>query len=557
MPTITFSFTDLQKLVGKKLDLDETKEIMWKCKGEVEGYDKDTDELKVDVADTNLPCMWSIEGVARTLKGALGIETGLPKIEIKKSKYELTVDKSVKDVRPYISAFVAKGHKVDDYLIKQIIQLQEKLCETYGKRRQKIAIGIYRYSKIKFPVHYKATEPESIKFTPLDFKKEMTQQETLEEHPKGKEYAWILEGKKKYPLLLDDNGGVLSFPPIINSNDTGKVEIGDSELMFECTGEDQESLLLATNIFAQAFFDRGFEIYSVKIKYPEKKDEIETPLIEEEEIKLDLKKIKDIIGIDIKEEKVKELLGMARYGYSKGIVKIPCYRKDVMHQVDVIEDIAIMHGYDNIETQPITCFTIGEQLPIIKTIDRCREIMVGLEYQEIFSPILTNKKTLFENMNTPEFNIVEIEKPMSDTYSVLRNWLIPILLEALSKNKHVEYPHKIFEQGLVVVNKKDGIKDYERIAAVSANHTADFTEAKQSVDLIMRMLGKEKEYHIEEVEHDSFIPGRVGRIVVGNTKVGYVGEIAPQVLTNLGIEMPVSGFEINLTEMTEKTRANQ
>ncbi len=552
MPTIVFSFADLQKLVGKKLDLEKTREIMWKCKGEVEDYDKDTDELKVDISDTNLPYMWSIEGVARVLRGVIGVEKGIPKLEIKKSKYEIIVDKSVKEVRPYISAFAAKGHKIDDYLIKQMIQLQEKLCENYGKKRQKIAIGVYRYSKIKFPVHYKATEPESIKFVPLDFKKEMTQQEILDEHPKGKEYAWILEGKKKYPILVDNNGGVLSFPPIINSDETGKLEIGDSEIMFECTGEEQESLLLATNIFAQAFYDRGFEIYSVKIKYPDKKDEIETPLIADDEMKLDLKQIKEVIGIELKEAEVKDLLEKARYGYSKGVVKIPCYRKDIMHPRDIIEDVAIMYGFDNIEAQELECFTAGQELKITNTLDRCREIMAGLGYQEVFSPILTSKKTLFDNMNTPEFSLVEIEKPMSEIYSVLRNWLIPILLEALSKNKHVEYPQKIFEQGLVVVSKKEGIMDYERIAALSAHHHADFTEAKQAVDLMMRLLGKEKEYKIEEVEHDSFIPGRVGRIIIGNTKVGYVGEIAPQVLANWEIDMPVSGFEINLTEMFEK-----
>ncbi len=549
MPTISFSLDDLQKLVGKKLELEEFKELMWYCKGEVEGYDKDIDELKVDVSDTNLPYMWSIEGVARVLRGVLGIEVGLPELKIKKSGYEIIADKSVNNVRPYISAFVAKGHKIDDYLLKQIIQLQEKLCENYGKRRQKIAIGVYRFSKIKFPVHYKATPPESIKFTPLEFRREMTQQEILEEHPKGKEYAWILEGKSKYPILIDDDDKVLSFPPVINSNDTGKLEIGDSEIMFECTGEEQEALLLATNIFAQAFYDRGYEIHSVKIKYPD--NELITPLIKEDEIKVSSESASRVIGIELNESEMKKLIEKARFGYSKGAAKIPCYRNDIMHVRDVIEDIAIMYGFDNIESQRIGCFTVGEQLEINSKANICREIMAGLGYQEIFSPILTSKRKLFDNMNLAEFSVVELDGAMSETYSVLRNWLIPILMEALSKNKHVEYPQRIFEQGLVSVNKKEGIKDYERLAAVSAHHKADFTEAKQAVDLIMRMFGKE--YKIEEVEHDSFIPGRIGRIIVDGTKIGYVGELSPQTITNFGLEIPVSGFEINLSELIGNT----
>ena len=227
MPTINFSLKDLQNLVGKKLTIEEVSKLVEYGKGELEKYNKEEDEVSIEFGDTNLPYLWSIEGVARLIKGVLNIQTGIPEIEIKKGDYNLIVDKSVTPIRPYIAAFVAKGHKVDDYLIKQMVQLQEKLCESYGRRRLKVAIGIYSYDKIKFPIHYKATEPESIKFTPLEFKKEMTQQEILDEHPKGKEYAWTLKGCKKYPILIDNANEVLSFPPIINSNLTGKVESGE------------------------------------------------------------------------------------------------------------------------------------------------------------------------------------------------------------------------------------------------------------------------------------------------------------------------------------------
>ncbi len=544
MPTINFSLTDLQNLVGKKLSIEEVSKLAEYGKGSFEAYNKGEDEVSIEFGDTNLPYLWSVEGFARLIKGVLGLQKGIPKLEIKKADYSIIVDKSVSLIRPYIAAFVAKGHKVDDYLIKQMVQLQEKLCESFGRRRLKVAIGVYSYDKIKFPVHYKATEPESVKFTPLEFKKEMTQQEILEEHPKGKEYAWTLEGCKKYPILVDDANEVLSFPPIINSNFTGKVAEGDEHLFIEATGTDLESNLLAINIMAQAFYERGFEIYCVDIKYQGKK--ITTPFIFKDKIKITNQQIKSLLGLDLKTSQIKELLEKAQYNYST-VVQIPPYRKDILHPNDVIEDIGIIYGYDNIKEEPLTSYTIGETSNLVKFKDKIRELIVGLGYQEAASPMLTNKTILYEKMNTKDLGTIELTNFMSETYSCVRSWLLPILMDFLSKNKHVEYPQKVFEQGLVTVKEGDDVIDYERIAIVSANEKADYTEIRQVLDYMARMLGIE--YSIEETDHDSFIPGRVGRVIVNNKKVAYIGEISPIVLGNHSLEIPVVGLELNISDL--------
>jgi phenylalanyl-tRNA synthetase beta chain len=545
MPTITFSLKDLQNLVGKKLSIDEVKDLSEYGKGEFEAYDKETDEVSISFGDTNQPYLWSIEGVARLFKGLIGKQKGIPQLKINKSDYKVIVDKSVDKIRPYVVAFVAKGQKVNDYLIKQIIQLQEKLCENYGRRREKIAIGIYSHSKITFPVHYKATSPESVKFIPLDFRKEMTQQEILEEHPKGKEYAWILEGKSKYPILIDSKDQVLSFPPIINSAITGKVGENEQDLLFEATGNDMDALLLSANTFAQAFYERGFTIHSVDIKYPTKT--VTTPHLFNETIKINKEKVNSVLGLDLKDAEIKKLLEKYQYDYSNGIVKIPHYRRDILHPVDVIEDIGISYGYNNIEELPIKDYTVGQTKPIVNFIDKVREIIAGLGYQEIISPVLTNKKTLYENMNMGDFGSVEISEYMSETYSCVRSWILPIMMEVLSKNKHIEYPQKVFEQGLVSVRKGETITDYERIALASAHDGVDFTEIKQIIDYLMRILGVK--YEIEEVDHDSFIPGRVGRVIVNGKKVAFIGEILPNVLENWKVEVPVAGFELNLSDL--------
>jgi len=552
MPTINFSLKDLQNLVGKKISVEEVSKLVEYGKGSLENYNKEEDEVTVDFGDTNLPYLWSVEGVARLIKGVLGLQKGIPKIEIKKGDYKVIVDKSVSSVRPYVTAFVAKGHKVDDYLIKQMVQLQEKLCESYGRRRLKIAIGVYSYDKIKFPVHYKATDPESIKFIPLEFKKEMTQQEILEEHPKGKEYAWILKGCKKYPVLVDSVGEVLSFPPIINSNFTGKVTEGEEHLFIEATGIELEPLLLAMNIMAYAFYERGFEIHSVDIKYPNER--ITTPFLFKDKIKITKEHIEKLLGFDLKNTEIKGLLEKAQYDINNLTIKIPPYRKDILHPADIIEDIGIMYGYDKIKEMPLTSYTIGETADIVLFRDKVRELLIGLGFQEVLSPILTNKTILYDKMNIKDFGSVEINNFMSETYSCLRTWILPVLIEFLSKNEHIEYPQKAFEQGLVTVEKGNEVIDYERVAVISANEKADYTEIRQVLDYLLRTLNIE--YTIEEVDHDSFIIGRVGRVVVKGKKVAYIGEISPTVLNNHGLEIPVVGLELNLTDLFEAANEN-
>lgn len=549
MPTIKFSYGDFSNLVGKKIPIEELGSLLSYGKGELESYDEETDEITVSFGDTNLPYLWSVEGAARLVKGLIGKQKGIPNIDItRKTENILIVEPSVRKVRPFIAAFVAKGKKVDDYFIKQMIDLQEKFCESYGRRRQKAAIGIYNFKKIKFPLFYKATDPESIKFIPLEFKRKMTQKEILEEHPTGKEYANILEGKKKYPILIDSNNEVLSFPPIINSNWSGKIEIGDEDLFFEATGEDLDTVLLAANIFAQVFYERGYELYSVDLEY-DGGEKITTPYLFKESVKISKSQVKELTGLDLSEDEIKKLLEKMQYNYSNGKVEIPDYRKDILHPVDVIEDIAIAYGYPNIEMQHMESYTLGETFPIVRFIDKIREIVIGFGYQETFSAILSNKEILNDKMNVKDFGTVLIKEFMSERFSAVRSWLLPVLVEVLSKNKHIDYPQKIFEQGPVCVNEDGKVKQYERLALVSANPESNYTEARQILDNILNSFGFK--YEIVETEHDSFIPGRVGRVIVNGKMVAYVGEISPKVLSNFELNVPAAGFEINLSVLFE------
>ncbi len=541
MPTITFSLEDLNRLIGKKITIEKLEELLEYAKAELDSFEGGI--ITVSMGDTNQPYLWSVEGLARLLKTVLGLETGLRKVKAVKSKDLVVVDKNVKKVRPYISAFAVKGCKMNDEFLKQLIQLQEKLCHSFGMRRKKVAIGIYNYDKIKFPVHYKVVNPESVSFVPLEFKREMTLNEILETHPKGVEFAWILEGYKNFPILVDSNKQVLSFPPIINSDYSGKVEAGDSNLFFEATGTDLNAVRLAANIFAYAFAEHGFKIHEVCTKYGNKIEAV--PYSFNEKVKADVSIVNKMLGLNLKEKDVKVLLKKMGYGYEKGYAVIPDYRQDIMHMVDVIEDVGISFGFENIPNKSLESYSTGKTFRLVDFVDKVRELVIGLGYQEVLSPILTNKNLLYEMTNVPDFGTVEIENYMSENYSVVRTWIIPQLLELLSRNKKEEYPQKVFEQGLVTMRRD--LKDYERIALLTSHAKADYTEVKQALDYILS--GLRINYEIEETEHKAFIPGRVARVKVNGKGVAYIGEIHPEVLENFKLNMPVAAIELNLTDL--------
>ena len=575
MPTITFSHDDLCALVGKELSQEELVALLACCKGEAEGVDSETGEVSVSLDDTNLPYLWSVEGIARLLKGLLGIEQGIPALPVERkgdSSRQVIVDPSVASVRPYLVSFIAKGKALDDYLLKQLIQLQEKFCEGYGRRRQKVSIGLYRSSTLSWPLHYKAVAPESVRFVPLEGDGEMDLSEILATHPKGKEYAWVLAGHKHYPIFMDASGKVLSFPPIINSDDLGRLETGDTEFLFEATGLDEEAVNLSSAVFAQALADRGYVIEGVQVQYTDRI--VATPVLEAQRIIVSVADASALLGVALDDARMKRLLGKARLGYADGSIVVPAWRHDIMHPVDVIEDIGIAYGFENMGSLPLTSYTVGRSTPLVAACDKARELCVGLGMQEVFSAMLTSKELLYDKTCTPDIGTVEIKEYMSETYSVVRSWLLPGLLSVLSKNKHRGYPQHLFEQGAVTVLEQVGVAktskgvkgagegghtvavDHEKIGIVLCDSVVDYTAARQVADVLLRGFGlfgdDGSAVSVMEQDHPLFISGRGAAVMlIGENgkqgrEVGIIGEVSPEVLAKFGMELPVVAVELDV-----------
>jgi len=551
MPTIDISLKDLSKLVGKEITLEnfEPEALLW-IKGEIDGIDGDN--IKIDCKESNRPDLWSTEGIARAVSPFYTKERGIRKYNVEDSDVYLHVDRSVDKIRPYISAAIIEDITITDDLIKQLIQIQEKVTTTFGRKRKVAAIGIYDFDKMTPPITYKAFKPTELKFIPLGFTKEMTLKDILIHHPKGQEFAHLLTDFDKYPIVIDNKDIVASMPPVINSESTGKVTEKTKNLFIEVTGINLDDTQVALNIVVCALADRGGKIKTVLVDYGEK--HLRTPDFTPKRIKVKFTEIEKITGMKFSLKELKDLLEKQQYEVKKAKdcleVEYPSYRQDIMHPVDVIEDILISYGYNKVTPILANLATTGEISPIEEFCEDIRELIPGFGAQELLNFTLTNKEILFRKMNLKEENCIEIANPVSNKWTNLRNAIIPSLMDFLEHNTNQEYPQQVYEVGdIVIINDRAETKTDTRkhLAWALADKEANFTKAKQIITYIL--TGLNIDFQIEEESNDSFITGRCARIIANKKVLGYFGEIHPKVLQNFSIEFPICALELDLTEL--------
>lgn len=568
MPTITVFKHDLESLLKqpngarREMSIAQLEEWLMLVKGELKGHNAETGELRIELQDSNRPDLWCCEGIARQIR--IKQQGGLKPYSFFTKKPKSTPSVIVKSgmdrVRPYVAACLAKGYRVTEQGLAQLIQTQEKLADIFGHKRKTVSIGIYQLPKITFPVTYELVKPEDARFTPLGMETVMTLAEILMVHPKGLEYGSILSGQSRLPILRDAKNQPLSFPPIINSREIGEVRVGDDQLFVEVTGTDLSMVILSLNIFAANLADRGATIEPVEVQYPSS-----TPLGKRIRTPHDLGKVKTIqvstieqaLGQKLGATVVKQALKVYGYDISigKGSVKakLPPYRQDLMHTMDVVEDVAMSRGYGEFTPIMPSQFTVGGLSDIEQLSDQARDLMVGLGFQEVISNILGSPDHYSTNMRlegTEWGRMVEVENVMAQTFSRLRQWMVPSLLRVEAASSRAFYPHRLFEAGEVAIpdgNQELGSRTDTVIGAVIAHATAHFSEIHSCLDLVFYYLGTE--YSLEPMQHPSFLEGRAGRILVAGKPVGVIGEVHPEVLERWQIAMPVVAFDLNLSQL--------
>ncbi len=550
MPTISVSKRDLLKLVGKRdISDEELIEALEMVKAEVKAFGPDeiTLEVTADRAD-----MFSAEGIARSLKGFLEVELGIPKYSIREADetFVIRVDESVKDVRPFVACAAVVGCSLGEEGLRQLIQLQEVLHKTHGRNRKKFAIGLHNLDVIKAPIIYTAKRFDEFSFTPLEGGREMSGREIIEQHPKGVEYGWIIKDKGLAPLLIDANDNVLSMPPIINSELT-KVSAKTKNLFIDVTGTDLKAVEDALAILAANLAERGGEIVKFEVQEGSSNKRVE-PRTDHRTMATSYDRLVEVTGIKVPLSEVVKCLMKARLDVTvsgEGLdVMIPFYRVDIMDDVDIAEDFAIGYGYNRIapEVPPVT--TRGRELELVNFSRLCRELMIGYGFQEVLNYMFTSDRKL-DDACVHERR-VRVAKPISSDYTCLRTSLIPSLLDFLSENTHVEYPQKIFEIGDVVLIDEDLDErslHERRLAVLHADYKVGYEDVQAVLYSLLRILNVR--FEVKRDSRDLMIEGRCASVLIDGEVVGLIGEVKPEVLLRFRLQTPVAAFEISLSKL--------
>lgn len=538
MPTVMFNKKELLSFVGKEIKDSELVRIIEALKPSVEEIDEENIvlELTSDRID-----YFTVEGLARAIRSYIGLKN--PKLSA--SKPRITIWKENVPVRPYIGCAIVRNTKLNDSFIKSLMNLQEIIHETYGRKRKKVAVGLHDFDKIYGTIRYVGANRDE-RFIPLGESKEMSLIEVLAKTEKGKMYGNLIYNSNKWPVFVDEKG-IFSFPPILNSERT-KITEKTKNIFIDVTGIDRQAVQKVLNLFCLVFIERGCRIESIKIKG----ESVEiTPDFSENVFELSLSEIERILGLRLSERQIISLLKKMDYEAKevkgKIIVVVKPYRFDIISKSDIIEDIAIAYNYDNFDPYLPNLFTKGEIHPIERVSNKIRELLIGFGFQEIVRPILTNSKTQFEKMNIAIQDTIKILNPVSEHYTELRCWLLPSVIEFLSYNTKEAYPQKVFEIGDVVIRDESAetrSRNIRKVSGAIADNGSFYAEIKKIVVELAKVLNKEIRF--EEVEHPSFISGRVSRVIENDREIGILGEINPIVLENFKIYMPVAAFEFSL-----------
>lgn len=546
MPVLKFRIERFKEVLPE-LPLDKLLEMLQRIKGEIEEVSDEYIEVEFEV---DRPDLYTCEGIARYLKGLIGEELGAPKYELYTTPYRVYVEKVPS--RPYIAVFVVENVRVDNIFFEELIQFQEKLHIGLGGRRRRVAIGLHDLEKLPSKtLYYRFADIDAVKFKPLNMDTTMSLREVLTNTRQGREYGSISLQNNMHPILYAGDE-VISAPPVINADIT-RVEPGTKHLLVDVTGEDLRGVLDVSAVLAATLAERGGRrIGIVRVDY-EGGDSIETPDMKPREIHLETSYIKRILGVDVGVEEAANLLRSTRFDVEveedkKLHVVVPRYRVDVLHPVDLVEEIAIAIGYEKLEPRRPEKLLRPMLLPVHTWEKFARLILAGYGFIEVMSFTLTSCKEQKRVCGLKQDEMVILSNPVSVELDCLRSCLLHQLLEVAAKNQNI-IPLKLFELGEVVVmsNTDTGVEARNRLALLVMDHKAGYEDIQSYVYGLIRLMG-DSILAVKQAEHPALIRGRTATIETRHGVAGVMGEVKPEILEEYGITYPVAVAELDYTK---------
>ena len=542
MPVIELNISRIRKLVSGNVSRKQILDVLPFLGLDIES--EDGDKIRIEYSP-NRPDYSTEFGVALGLQGLLGIKKGIQKTSIKKKgKFAIKVDSSLTKIRPYVTGIIAKNGTLDSDDIQQLMWMQEDLHDGIGRKRKKSSIGLHDADKISFPLTYTTTSREH-KFVPLNSNTEQTIDEILSNTEQGQNYGWVIENAKNIPIILDSKQNTISFPPIINSALT-TVTSNTKNILIEVTGIDKDSVEDALSIVMSTLKMAGFEFEELKISG----NKNSTPQLKDRTIIYDPKFTSEILGIDMSLSNMVACMKKCRLDASVKGKKIACiiprYRFDIFGPMDLVEEIALGYGIANIEPKLSPSTTIGQKNDITIKTELIRKTAVGLGFLEALNASLTSKKILYNMTKRNSSEIISVLDSKSQEHTILRDSLLPGLLENLSKNIHESYPQKLFESG-VVFSKGEPIHESINLAVIVAYKDTNYSELKAIMQSLLRTNFKINSKTKTSKNQELFVEGRHADIFVNEKKIGEIGEINTEILETFRIRTSVAGFEIKLS----------
>jgi phenylalanyl-tRNA synthetase beta chain len=572
MPVVDVSVEELRRLTGADKSADEFRDDLFALGLEYEG-ETDEGKMQLEFGPDRLDRL-SVEGVARSLRYQYGSDRGVAVPKTNDPDWTIEVDESVPDERPFVTGAVVRGLDLDEAGLESLIQLQEKLHATMGRKRAKGAIGIHDLAMLKGAVHgeeggnsitYRGVAPDGDRFVPLDSDAELTPAEVLTDHQTGRTYADLVAGHERYPAIYDELG-LFSFPPVINGRRT-EVDTDSRELLVELTGTDQWTIDRMCTIICYALSARGATVEEVRVEYadgttvPDDGARLVRPDLSVDEKTVSHDRIESMLGVDLDREEVVDLFersGLdATYTLDETIeyeVEIPPYRVDVLHPLDLIDDVGRAYGFNDLDPRYPDVSTVGGRHERSRLENAARSTLVGLGFEDLLNFHMIAEAENYDRMRLVEGDDVvgggegvTITEPYSEDYTMLRTWALPSLLMVLENNTHRSYPQDLAEIGLVAHaddTEPTGVHESRHVAGVLARHDATYEDAKARLNALCRAFGVD--LATPATEHPTFIPGRAAAVVLDGERVGVVGEVHPAVLVEHDLELPVAAFEFDL-----------
>ena len=547
MPTISVEQALLRKLVEGKGRKHDVEDLAFRLP--LMGTDIDTcDDEKLDIEIfPDRPDLLSPETLFHGMMPFLHDSPSNPRLSVNPGTISMKVSPELSQIRPVILGAVVRGLDVDDEVIKRLMDHQEKLHFALGRGRKRASIGVHDLSAISPPFRVEATSRD-LSFIPLAMEKEMTIDEILMSHPKGVDYAHLLEGMEKVPIIFDSNDAVLSFPPVINGDHT-TVTTNTRDLFIDVTGLDFRACESALMLVCLQLSVMGGSVESVRVT-----------TCEGDEWSLNGSPVEHIVGRNLVEgilgnsftddeiENAIRRMGGIYNGDSSGNLSIsmPRWRFDILHPIDLVEEVAIGHGYDDLAYDVPKAPLTAIPRPDGHLRRRIREALQGLGLIQIQSLTLSNDKDQFESMRwKPHGDITRMTNPITIEHTILRQNILPGLMRLLAANRHHELPQGVYELGSVVVNHENRVK----FAFLVAENSGGFAALRGRLQSLMRDLGCVS-WSLEAMNDGPWLNGRGANIIVDGTKVGECGEVDPHVSETFDLKVPLSGAQIDVATLS-------